>query len=128
MTLEWIPAPMTVCQLKSIAGVDIDRPWTFISRTDSELSLCCPTADAPDDTLSREDGWRMFRVAGRMPFTLTGVMARLSGALARASVPLYALSTYDSDYIMVKADQAARAEAALIADGHTWLGRVTGTV
>ena len=50
------------------------------------------------------------------------------GLILGAGVPLYALSTYDTDYIMVKADQAARAETALIADGHTWLGHVTGTV
>ena len=64
----------------------------------------------------------MLRVAGAMPFSLTGVMASLSGALAGAGVPLFALSTYDTDYIMVKEEHVGAAEAALERAGWRFAG------
>ena len=120
--VEWVGGAMTVCQIRDVSQADLMAPFTFLSRTDAELSLVCPTGRAPEDTLAREDGWRMLRVAGTMPFSLTGVMASLSGALAGAGVPLFALSTYDTDYIMVKEEHVGAAEAALERAGWRFAG------
>ncbi len=120
MTLQWIAEPMSVCRLKTAEGVDLSARFVFFARTDAELSLVCPTRLAPADAEKREDGWRMFRVEGPLDFSLVGVLSRLSGALAQAGVGLFALSTYDTDYILVRGPQAARAEAALERAGFAW--------
>ena len=118
MKLERIEIELTVCKIADPAQADLDRPFTFLSRTDGELSLVCPTACVPADTLAREDGWRAIRVAGSMDFGLVGILANLAKVLADGGVPLFAISTFDTDYILVKAADHARALALLRDAGH----------
>ena len=118
MTLETLAQAFTVCKLRDPAGIDWTVPFCFVSHTDGELSLVCPTAAVPADTLAREDGWRAFRVAGSMAFSLVGVLAGLTGALAARGIAVFALSTFDTDYVLVKADRFAAALEALAAEGH----------
>ena len=117
MKLEVLPMPLTACKVAALTAMNIDSPFTFAARTDRELSLVCPTASAPADTLAREDGWRAFRVAGSMAFSMVGVLARLTDRLAAAQVSVFAVSTFDTDYVLVKADRLETALAALAADG-----------
>jgi len=73
----------------------------------------CETERVPENTLTRDDGWRAFKVEGPLDFGIVGIMAKLSSALAAAQVPLFAISTFDTDYIFVKADNLKSAIAAL---------------
>ena len=120
MTLQWIDEAMSVCRLNGPDGVDLTARYVFFARTDAEYSLVCPTRVAPVNAQKRDDGWRMFRVEGQLDFSLVGILARLSGALAQAGMGLFAVSTYDTDYILVREAMAARAEAALRQAGFTW--------
>ena len=70
MELHVIEENFTVCKLEDCSGVDLNTPWCFFSRTDEEISLVCPTARVPGNTLVREDGWRAFRVQGVLDFSL----------------------------------------------------------
>lgn len=117
MTLQTLPHPFTVCKLNDFAGVDVGAPFTFTAATDGERSLVCPTAQAPQAALAREDGWRAFRVKGSMDFGLVGVLSRITGTLAAANISLFALSTFDTDYVLVKAERLAAALQALAAAG-----------
>ena len=72
----------------------------------------------PAITLSREDGWRGFRVCGVLDFSLVGVLAELSGILCNAGISIFAVSTYNTDYLFTKADVFERAIAALGEAGH----------
>jgi hypothetical protein len=88
-----------------------------VTRTSDELTVVCPEAyAAPAD--QAETGWRLLSAHGPFEFTLTGIMAALSGALAAAGVPLFALSTFDTDHLLVKAADLARAADALRDAGH----------
>ena len=120
MTLEWINEPMSVCRLADFSGAQLNQPYVFAERTPDECSLVCPTRLAPANAEKREDGWAMLRVVGTMEFSLVGVLAKLSGALAAANVGLFAVSTDDTDYILVKAENKERAEAALANAGCAW--------
>lgn len=111
LTLEPLPGAFTVC--KPSKAVWNDKPFHFLSRTDGELSLLCPTNDTPDDCEAREDGWRGLRVAGRLAFSAVGILSRLSNALAAAGVSLFAVSTYDTDYLFVKREAYKTALDAL---------------
>ena len=112
---------LAVCQLPPDAAVP---PWatgrdafTSISRTGEELSIVCPEAVVPKD-VKREGGWRMFMVEGPLDFALTGILAAIATPLAQAGVSLFALSTYNTDYVLVKDEMAAAAVEALRAAGH----------
>ncbi len=113
LRLETLDGAFTVCQVADAREIDLGQRYCFVGKTDGELSLLCETARTPDHTLRREDGWRGFRVRGTLDFSLTGVLARLSGVLAAQGIPLFAVSTYNTDYIFVKAGELDRALAAL---------------
>ena len=118
MRLEVLGPAFSVCKVCKITGEMLSADFCFAARTDRELSLVCPQQDAPPDALAREDGWRAFRVAGTLDFGLVGILARLSSALAGAGIGLFAVSTYDTDYILVKRENLDRAVAALKAAGY----------
>ncbi len=118
MKLEVLPHDFTVCKVADYRGIDLAAPFVFTGATDAEKSLVCPTPLVPAATLSREDGWRAFRVAGPLDFALVGILARISGALAAEGIGLFAVSTFDTDYILVKAPDLDRALAALRAAGY----------
>jgi hypothetical protein len=88
-----------------------------LTRTAGEVSVVCRTALTPAGD-EREDGWRLLTVRGPLEFELTGIMASLAGSLAAAGVPLFALSTYDTDHILVKDSDVDRAITALREAGH----------
>ena len=102
MKLESLPYALTVCKLNRLADADLTAGFFCLARTDAELSLVCETERVPADTLAREDGWRAFRVVGPLEFSLVGILAKLSGLLAEAGISIFAVSTYDTDYILVK--------------------------
>jgi uncharacterized protein len=124
MKLEMIPGRFAICRLKPDAASrprsDSPLPLSFFSatRTAEELSVVCLERDAPPEARV-EGGWSCFRVAGKLDFGLTGVLAALASPLAEAGVSLFAISTFDTDYVLVK--EMARAREALENAGHEFL-------
>lgn len=88
-----------------------------ITRTPGELSIVCAEGEVPADVRA-ERGWRALEVAGPIPFATTGVLASLAGPLARAQVSLFAIATYDTDYVLVRSLDLERACSALDQAGH----------
>ena len=113
MILERLPMPLTVCKVTSIREIDLDAGFCFIGKTDEELSLVCETKDVPASAAEREDGWRAFRVRGVLDFSLVGILAGLTRALAERGIGLFAVSTFNTDYLLVRDTDADRAEQAL---------------
>lgn len=117
MELHVIEERFTVCKLADSSGIDLNAPWTFLSHTDEELSLVCPTGRVPANTTAREDGWRAFRVQGVLDFSLVGILAEISRVLAEGKISLFAVSTYNTDYILIKEQDFDRALALLEQSG-----------
>ncbi len=90
--------------------------WS-VTRSDSELSVVCREEDVPPDA-SAERGWCALEVAGPLDFSLTGVVASLVSPLADAGVPIFVLSTFDTDYLLVREPDLPRAAEALRGAGH----------
>ena len=88
--------------------------WT---RTRDEWSVVCAEGEVPEGVRA-ETGWRVFRVEGPLDFGLTGVLLSMAKPLAEAGVAIFALSTYDTDYVLVKEEKLAAAIGALEAAGH----------
>jgi hypothetical protein len=116
LTLRVLPGSFAVCRLPAEATLPSDvteEPFFSITRTAEELSLVCRSGAVPLDSAGRmqvEAGWRMLKVEGPLDFALTGVLATLTAALAHRGISVCALSTFDTDYLLVKED---RMEAAL---------------
>jgi hypothetical protein len=89
-----------------------------VTRSDSELSIVCAEEDLPDETRA-ERGWSALELVGPLDFTLTGVVASLVSPLADSAVPIFVLSTFETDYLLVRENDLARAVESLRAAGHT---------
>ena len=119
MRLQIIEGKFSVCKVENLRAVNFNVPWLFVGKTDAEISVVCLTADVPHATLAREDGWRALRVAEQMDFGLTGVLAGISTVLAQAGISIFAVSTFNTDYILIKAENLGLAQTALEAGGYT---------
>jgi len=102
MKLKIIPADLSVCKVTDYSGVDLTADYTFTGKTDEEYSLVCPTALVPENTAEREDGWRAFRIEGVLDFSLVGILSEISGILADNRIGIFAVSTYNTDYVLTK--------------------------
>ena len=113
MNVEWLNGEFSVCRIRDAGDADLSVPFTFFAVTDTEKSLVCPTEACPANALKREDGWRCFRLPGPLDFSLVGILAKITGRLRDACIPVFAVSTYDTDYVLVKSPDAQRAAEAL---------------
>ncbi len=121
LTLELLPGTLAVCRLEAdtpLPAWAVAGDFLSLTRTDAELSIVCPQERVPAGVRA-EPGWRCLRVKGRLAFGLTGVLASLATPLADAGVSLFALSTYETDYVMVQGRDLALAIEALERAGHT---------
>lgn len=115
MELKQLPYDLTICKVSSVKDIRIDSDFFFISRTDEEISLVCLTEDTPANATVRDDGWRGFRIQGALDFSQIGILSKLSGILAQSEIGLFAVSTYNTDYILVKEENFEKAMKALAA-------------
>ena len=118
MELKRIAHKLTVCKVGNLSEIDLSAEFYFIGKTDEELSLVCRTEDTPSKTIDREDGWRGFRIQGVLDFSLIGILSELSGILAEHEIGIFAVSTYNTDYILVKEENYERALEALASEGY----------
>ena len=119
MELQIIDKLLTVCKISDIESADLSSDIYFIGKTDEEISLVCITDSVPSETLEREDGWRAFRIKGTLDFSLVGILSKISKILADNDIGIFAVSTYNTDYILVKEENFERALALLADAGYS---------
>ena len=100
MKIRALPHRLTVCKLDRLPEGLVG--FFSLSATGEEISLVCESDHTPRETLAREDGWRAFAVVGPLDFSLVGILSKISACLAEKEIPLFALSTFDTDYLLVK--------------------------
>lgn len=118
MELKKFEYDLTVCKIASEKDIDLSKEFFFIGKTDEEISLVCLTKDVPDNTIERDDGWKGFRIQGVLDFSLIGILSKLSGILADNKIGIFAVSTYNTDYILVKSENFDKAMDVLSAKGY----------
>lgn len=118
MELKKIDRDFTVCKVEDTSKIDMSGEFVFVGKTDEEISLVCATSETPDNTTERSDGWKAFRIEGKLDFTLIGILSKISTALAKNNIGIFAVSTYNTDYILVKEADFANAEAVLKEKGY----------
>ena len=118
MELKKIPYDLTVCKVADTAAIDLSGEFYFIGKTDEELSLVIPTDAVPAETTERDDGWRAFRIQGVLDFSLIGILSKISSLLADAGIGIFAVSTFNTDYILVKKENFEKALGVLADAGY----------
>lgn len=118
MKIEVLDTLFSVCKVESYDRVSPDTPFCFTGHTDEERSLVCPSDAVPDNAIARDDGWRAFRICGVLDFSLIGILSKISTVLADADIGIFAISTYNTDYVLVKGEKLASAIDALTDAGY----------
>lgn len=122
MEIKIIEREFSVCQVEDYLGVNLESRYVFTGKTHREKSLVCPTRQVPSNTLRREDGWRAMVIRGVLDFSLVGILAKIANVLADKDISIFALSTYNTDYILIKKENLQKAVKALRDAGYTVTG------
>ena len=102
MDIKVIDKEFAVGKINDVTEVNFNDEFCFVGKTDEELSLVCSSEFVPKNTIVCDSGWRAFRIEGILDFSLTGILARAADILANAQIPIFAVSTYNTDYILIK--------------------------
>ena len=118
MELKILKQDFSIGKLHDVSQADLQNEFCFFAKTDQENSLVCPTEFMPDDMIEREDGWRAFRIQGILDFSLIGILAEISSMLADHKIGIFVISTYNTDYILTRAENFERAVRVLADHGY----------
>lgn len=109
MEIRVLPHEFSVCSLYDLSEINTSSDFFFIGKTDEEFSLVCQTEHVPKSVKKREDGWKALGICGILDFSLVGILSDISSHLAAAGIGIFAVSTYNTDYILVKSHDLEKA-------------------
>lgn len=118
MELQIIDFPFSICKVADFSMVNLEDEFCFLGKTDAEHSLVCITERVPAHILERDDGWRAFRIQGVLDFSLIGILSKISSLLAENKIGIFVVSTYNTDYILVKEYNLSKALTVLSEAGY----------
>lgn len=118
MEIKRIDHDFSVCKVADYSLVKLNAEYSFTGKTDEEMSLVCMTEDVPANVTERDDGWKAFRIQGILDFSLIGILSEISGILADNKIGIFAISTFNTDYVLTKKEDYQRALDALNRAGY----------
>ncbi|MCI6432607.1 MAG: ACT domain-containing protein [Lachnospiraceae bacterium] len=118
MEIKRLEYDFSVCKVVDYSQVNLDDEYCFIGKTDEEKSVVCITEHVPHNAIECEDGWKAFRIEGILDFGLIGILAKISALLAEREIGIFAISTYNTDYILTKKENYYIALEALSDAGY----------
>ena len=118
MKIKFLKSNFTVCKLRDLTRLNLSANLFFFAKTPDELSLVCFDEDVPDNATQIDVGWKCFRVEGTLDFALVGILSRITQILADHGISVFAVSTYDTDYVLIKEGKVEEARAALAENGY----------
>ena len=118
MEIKKIHQEFSVCQVEDYSFVNLDSEYSFIGKTDEEKSLVCLTSEVPPNVIRRDDGWKALRIQGVLEFSLIGILSKIAAILADHNILIFAVSTYNTDYLLIKKENYEKAIQALEAAGY----------
>lgn len=118
MKIKRIDEDFSVCKVSDYSQINLEANYCFPGKTDEERSLVCQTKDVPENTIEREDGWKAFRIEGQLDFSLVGILSKITTILANNRIGIFAISTYNTDYVLVKKENFEKALEVLKNEGY----------
>jgi hypothetical protein len=122
MELQILNRDFTICKIGNLEQVDFAGEYIFLAKTDDEVSLVCESAYAPANAIASEPGWKGLKITGILDFGMVGVIAKIAEILADAAISIFVASTYNTDYIFVKAESFDTSVKALALNGYIICG------
>ncbi len=119
MEIKKIYCDFSVCKVSDYSFVDLNAEYCFVGKTDEEKSLVCVTDKVPPNVIRRDDGWKAFRIQGILDFSLIGILSEISELLAKNEIGIFAISTFNTDYILTKKENYQKALDILDNAGYT---------
>lgn len=121
MELELIHEKFSVCKLSNMKNINWNEEYVFFGKTDTELSLVCRTDAIPENAIEQENGYIAFRIKGQLDFALTGILAPIAQLLAEAAIAIFVVSTFDTDYVLIKENTFEQTKSILLAHGYCFV-------
>ena len=118
MQIKKIYHNFSICQVEDYSLVNLEADYSFIAKTEEERSLVCITKEIPSNVIRRDDGWKAFCVQGVLDFSLIGILSKISTILAERGISVFAVSTYNTDYILIKDTNYEKALEVLKSSGY----------
>lgn len=118
MELKKLEHHFTVCKVEDFSQVNLEDEFCFIGKTDEEHSVVCLTDHTPSNVTEREDGWRAFRIQGVLDFSLIGILSKIAALLTEHKISIFAVSTYNTDYVLTKEEHYQKAIQVLSEAGY----------
>ena len=118
MKLKRIHRDFSVCQVEDYSLVNLESEYCFIGKTDEERSLVCAESEVPSNVIKREDGWKAICICGVLDFSLIGILSEIAAVRADNAISIFAVSTYNTDYILIKSEDYQRGLEALKSAGY----------
>ena len=118
MEIKIINKNFSICKVEDLSEVNYSDEFCFIGKTDEELSLVCSTNLVPKNVIECDDGWKAFRIQGVLDFSLIGILSKISTLLAENEIGIFAVSTYNTDYILTKEENFEKSVKILEKNGY----------
>lgn len=118
MNLEILKYDFAVCKLTNMDSIDYSGDFVFFSKTDDEISVVCPSDNIPGECDAIEFGWKAMRIKDVLDFSLIGIVSKISTILADNSIGIFVISTYNTDYVLVKKESLEKAQMKLEQSGY----------
>ncbi len=109
MEIKRLAYDFSVCKVADYSKVNLESAYCFIGKTDEEKSLVCLTDEVPDNALACDAGWQAFRIQGVLDFSLIGILSKIATLLAENRIGIFAVSTYNTDYVLTKRENFEKA-------------------
>ena len=113
MLIKQLHKNFSICKLQSVSDINYLGEFVFVGKTDDEISLVCETSQIPSNTIERDDNWLGLKIDGQLDFSLIGILSKITSVLAENKIGVFAVSTYNTDYIFVKESNYQNAVNAL---------------
>ena len=118
MQIKHMNESFSICKVEDYSKTDLTSEFVFVGKTDEENSLVCLAQAVPRNVTDRDDGWRAMRIQGVLDFSLVGILSGISAVLAAKRIGIFAILTFNTDYVLVREAGYEAALAALAASGH----------
>lgn len=109
MEIKIIDRKFSICKVENYNTININDEYVFIGKTDEENSLVCETNKVHNNATHIDKGWKAFRIQGVLDFSLIGILSKISTLLAENKIGIFAISTYNTDYILTKEENFQKA-------------------
>ncbi len=118
MQIQKLDYDFSICKVPEYTPADLSREYSFLGKTEEEKSMVCMTEHVPESAIARDDGWKAFRVKGVLDFSLVGVLAEIATLLSKNRISIFAVSTYNTDYVFTKKADFEKAWEVLLQAGY----------